>query len=127
MTLAGFLAARAAVPFSRGAGDCCILVADWVLDQTGIDPAAGLRGYSDDRGAMLRIGRAGGFEELARQALGETAGLEETELPQPGDVGLVEAGGCLTLAIKTSSGWACKENDGLAILPATVRCAWRVV
>ena len=127
MTLAEYLASRAAVPFSRGAGDCCIFVADWVLEKTGIDPAAGLRGYSDDRGAMLRIGRAGGFEGLARQALGDTAGLEETELPQPGDVGLVEVGGCLTLAIKTATDWACKESDGLAILPAKARLAWRVM
>ena len=114
MTLPEYLREVASKPFARGECDCCIFVADWVLAQTGRDPAEGLRGYSTDRGAMLRIGRAGGFLELAATSMAKV-GMKAVQTPVAGDVAIVKAGDRLTFAIRTSTAWACKEGDGITL------------
>jgi hypothetical protein len=121
-----FLADGAAQPFVWGQCDCCLWPASWILLQTGVDPAAALRGsYSTRAGAYRLIMRAGGLQPLAR-SLAATAGLPETTDPLPGDVGLVFTGERLALAIKTRVGWACKSQKGIVagLFPMVV--AWRV-
>ncbi|MCW0235285.1 MAG: hypothetical protein OJJ21_16925 [Ferrovibrio sp.] len=54
------------------------------------------------------------------------AGLAETSDPQPGDVGVVltDMGG--TLAVRTSTGWACKSERGVVVAPYELVKAWTV-
>lgn len=71
--LAAFLREAAGAPFSFGAWDCALTVANWVERATGRDPAPELRGHYATRLGWLRlVNRAGGlaplFADLARNA-----------------------------------------------------------
>lgn len=68
--LAYFLATRALLPFAWGLNDCALFAADWVLDCTGQDPAADLRGaYGDERGAAQVLHRHGGLLAIVQARL----------------------------------------------------------
>lgn len=83
--LAAFIDARRRVAFRWGTNDCCIVAADWVLEATGVDPAATWRGYASEAEAQAIIERAGGMRELV--SLPERA---TPRLAQRGDVVLAE-------------------------------------
>lgn len=55
---------RRHTPFERGKHDCTLFAADCVQAMTGVDPAAGYRGYSTEQGAMLIVGKFGSLEKL---------------------------------------------------------------
>ncbi|QDP65857.1 MAG: hypothetical protein Unbinned7865contig1001_56 [Prokaryotic dsDNA virus sp.] len=56
--------------FVWGSADCIMSVCDYILDQTGIDPAAPWRGtYSDEAGAQAICDRYGGALGLFRSGM----------------------------------------------------------
>jgi hypothetical protein len=71
--LTAFLGEQSAFEFKQGVSDCALTVANWVLLQTGIDPAANLRSqYSSDTGWRRIVINEGGmvplFEKLANES-----------------------------------------------------------
>lgn len=131
--LPAFLADAGERGFAWGRNDCCLILADWVMAARGVpDPAAHLRGrYSTARGCARLQRRLGGvFELVASCARG--AGLERTDTPGAGDIGLTwqqaTPGGrwALTGSICTGRRWACLAIGGLVSAPAEVFAAWRV-
>ena len=63
-----FLARARQREFIWGVHDCCLFAADWVLEQTGVDPAAQFRGtYSSEAEAQALI--ADGMPALIDQVM----------------------------------------------------------
>jgi hypothetical protein len=111
-----------AAPFAWGRCDCMIVLADWVREVRGFDPADGLRGtYGDPaicaRGAAFAADPA----PVLRRAF---APLDLTDVPAPGDVALVgvfgqpHAMGALRLR---RGAWAIKTAGRGAIVLKSVR------
>lgn len=124
--LSTYLREAASRPFAYGERDCGMVLAGWVLAQTGRDPAAPLRGrYRTRLGWMRLAARAGGLAALVGPLL-EAAGLRRVAEPAAGDVGVVRLGAIgETCAIRTGRGWAVKVNDGISILSrAEIVAAW---
>lgn len=68
--LARYLACRGMVPFAWGLNDCAMFAADCVLELTGVDVAADLRGsYVDHEGADAIQARHGGLRALVAARL----------------------------------------------------------
>jgi hypothetical protein len=63
--LARFIDSRRYEPFAWGRNDCALFAADGILEMTGVDLAAELRGYTTSLAAMKRVRDAGGMEALA--------------------------------------------------------------
>jgi hypothetical protein len=126
--LPAYLRDAAAMPFVWGKTDCLMFCANWVVDATGRDPAAHLRGfYHDQRGAnrlQSPLGLAGTMRDCARRV-----GLRRTREPKPGDIAVVRGtvpGTCIC-AIRVAGGWVVKSESGLARVPeARVMAAWSV-
>lgn len=110
-----------------GEFDCCLFMADWILDVRGIDPAGPHRGaYSGVREALRIVRAAGGLRPLAA-SLAAAAGLPVREgPPRPGDVAVVQAGRRQAGAIRTSKGWAVLTPGGYAVLPLRALAMWEV-
>jgi len=107
--LHAFIEARRRSPFAWGSNDCCIFAADWVLGCTGVDHAAELRGYSDEKGALRRIRKAGSLRAFA-QALKE----KPPAFAQRGDVVLVLIEERETFGVVSGNGLYCAPGpDGL--------------
>jgi len=125
--LAAFLRTGGNSVFAWGSRDCCTWVCDWVLARRGIDPAAPFRGrYKTVRGAAGFIRRAGSLAIAVSQAM-ERAGLERTEAPDAGDIGLIATSDGDALAIRTARGWASRGLRGITIsTSATCIVAWKV-
>lgn len=83
--LAAFIDARRRRVFRYGSDDCALVAADWVLEATGVDPAAQWRGYASEDEARAIIDQAGGMRGLV--SLPERA---TPRLAQRGDVVLAE-------------------------------------
>lgn len=122
-----FLETWASRPFREGERDCALQVADWVRINTGIDPAADLRGrYSTPTGMVRLLRRRGGLCAVMT-ACAEIAGLEETAEPVRGDVGLIRLpGGQEVAGICTGRLWAVAASSGLFGSRAEVVRAWRI-
>lgn len=118
-----FLKEWAGTPAVWGKTDCGMRVADYVLAQTGKDPAAEMRGqYSNfDECVDMILGRWGSILEMARYGF-ESVGLRPTNHPQNGDVGVVQVGFAIegkgtkgrgqVIALKCSGPlWACPLLD----------------
>ncbi len=87
--LAEFAAARLGRPFSWGADDCCLLAADWAEVAIGVDPAAALRGYADQAGALEALqAYAGGKVLKTVHRIGREIGMVPVDVrrAQRGDV-----------------------------------------
>lgn len=125
MTLAEFLKAGAATPFAWGHNDCCLWVVSWVQMRRGVDPAAHLRGYTTERGALRHIRRAGDLPTLVALCM-DGAGLERTDAPGPGDIGVVQTDQGPALALRTERGWAAKAPAGVVVGPFLLIQAWAV-
>lgn len=124
--LSDYLSAAAARPFVWGECDCALFGADWVLARRGFDPAAGFRGTyrrSCQAQDVLILNR--GLLALVTRQLAAN-GVEETDDPQPGDVGVVEATEGATVAIRVDGGWACKSPRGVIVAPRRIYKAWRI-
>lgn len=71
--------------------DCTLFAADWVVEATGKDPGADLRGtYFDAIGAAAVVRAAGGVERLVGSKLAPL-GFKRVQAPQDGDIGVVMA------------------------------------
>jgi hypothetical protein len=128
-TLAEHIRIGSELPFGYGAGeyDCARWPCDWVLEQTGVDPAAPVRDqYTTELGCARHIARNGGFLELVSKCM-DGAGLDRTVSPISGDVGVVFGGNGETLAIRGKAGWFGKGQDGV-YWSSDVECvrAWSV-
>lgn len=109
-----------------GEWDCAMLLANWVREVLGIDPAFGLRGAYSDAEWPTIVAKEGGLVALVGR-LAIVAGLEPTGAPSIGDIGVVETRLGPTGAIRTTGGWAMKVSDGIVRLRnATVLAAWRL-
>jgi Domain of unknown function (DUF6950) len=89
--LSDYLASLAGKRWQPGALDCGVFMADWVLQITGIDPIADVRGRYRTARQFLRIVRAeGGFERSCRRRL-EAVGYRPVAQPGAGDLAIVLA------------------------------------
>lgn len=125
--LRAYLARSCRCPVRWGEFDCCLFMADWVLEVRGIDPAGPHRGgYSGVREALRIIRAAGGLRPLAA-SLARSAGLSAREgPPRPGDVGIVQVGRRQAGAIRTRKGWAFLTPSGYAVAPLAALDVWEV-
>ena len=124
--LTAFLAQAEAKRFQPGTWDCCLMVADWVKENTGIDGAAPWRGRYATRIGFLRHLKAGGGVEGVVSRGAAVAGLSETEEPQRGDIGVIDVGQGQTGAICLGSRWVTAGPRGVAVLTGPHTKAWRV-
>src|SRR5690606_29994477 len=86
--LAAFVAARRRTPFAFGTHDCALFAADWIVECTGADPIAPLRGqWTDERSALRILQDNGGIEALACRYLGDPIA---PLLARRGDIVLVD-------------------------------------
>lgn len=134
--LDAFIAARRALPFAYFSQDCGHIAADWVLEKTGADPLAALRGeggpFESKRllTALRAVRAAGGFIALGDQLLGaHIAPL----LAQRGDVVLILSGRPIrrvsgyTFGVCTGANIVVPDNDGLVFQPLSAGvAAWSV-
>lgn len=93
----------------------------------GVDPVSELRDrFRTAVGFKRHVTRAGGNEAFSRSIAGR-AGLQETDRPGIGDVGLVVTGDGATMAIKaTGPNWIGKTVKGVAIGPFSCIVAWKL-
>ena len=120
-----FLDDMARRPFADGEADCILTVADWVVLNGHPDPAAPFRGrYRTALGRERIVRREGGMLAVM-EAGAARAGLEATENPLRGDVGLVRMADRTVAAICLNRLWAAK-GAGVVVGPAEVLKAWRV-
>lgn len=114
--LHAFIEARRERAFSFGQHDCGLFCADWVLECTGVDVAAKLRGYKGEKGALSRVKKAGGMRELAAGC-----GLKERRsyrFAQRGDVVLANLEERETFGIFVGNGmYAAPGAEGLVFRP----------
>lgn len=113
--------------FVWGKSDCCIVLADYVLDVTGRDGAAHLRGrYSSREEAEV----VGGLAEGHMAAVGDCAaraGLSMTDEPRRGDIGVLAIRDHEFAGLFLGDKWAAKSIDGLMFLSKPkVLAAWAV-
>jgi len=116
-------------PHEWGVFDCMLMLADWVAEVRGFDPAADLRGtYGNPE--VCPVGRRyrDNPEPILRAAF---LPLPVTDAPMPGDVALVQMRGSPFLfgAVRVDGrNWAMKpETGGLTVTRAVVPVtAWGV-
>lgn len=128
--LVQFLGEAAKRPWVWGQSDCTMMVCDWVLSETGIDPAERYRGcYSSDAEAAALYEN---FVSIIREEF-ERAGLIETSAPVTGDIGIVNRSVVMRgrhsicracMAIRAGSLWAAKEGLGVCAGDYPVIAAW---
>jgi hypothetical protein len=117
--------------FEWGKNDCCLFAANAIQAMTGIDPAAGFRGYASARGAAARLKEYGGVAALAATQARRFGWPEVAPAAaRRGDVVLVEDAAGEALGVVDLSGrWVLQPaGGGLAarpLMPAGLR-AWRV-
>lgn len=133
--LGAYLREAAGRAVAWGEFDCAVgFTSRWVEAERGVDPAASYRGLYGTPLAAARLlraqgGLARGLSILAARQAAE-AGLEPTDAPGLGDVGLVWAQGrrrlVQTLALRGANRWALLAPRGLAFGDAVLIQAWRV-
>ena len=124
--LVGFLRSSAGRRFAWGECDCLLWAAEWVALCRGVDVAAELRGtYSEALGARRLVEAYGGEIALADYFFGRV-GIERTDDPLLGDVGLVRSDLGIVCAIRLLRGWAVKADLGVTIDRADHLAAWSV-
>lgn len=90
--LAEYLGAAARRKFVWGEFDCFLFVANWVFEQTGIDPAGEYRGaYTTAREGRSLMRANGGVLAFAHDRL-TTAGCRSADDSHSGDIGLARIG-----------------------------------
>ena len=126
--LAEFLAAAAGDPFVYGATDCALMPADWCLSESGIDPAASIRGKYASESEWQGLANAEGGLLSLWSRLGCESGLERIDEPAFGDIGLVTLPGHgIFGAIKgRGNRWTVKLDRGITGGDFEMIAAWRV-
>jgi hypothetical protein len=135
LALAAHVRALGFRPFVWGETDCCLFVADWVREVTGIDPAAEWRGcYWSLRTARRLCRHHGGIVAAICREM--DALFSRTDDPLPGDVGIVRApvgvrDGRLVQqevgAIRTGDLWTVKGRTGVGGADFPLVAAWRIL
>lgn len=123
--LAEFIAVEAARPFDWQKSNCGMTADRWMMSVLGYSPLRRygfiLNGDNDDWGG-LRIA-------VVVNRVMRACGLQKTDEPQIGDVGLIVHGTPpkLCIAIRTPTMWFSRDADGLIGAPLSA-CwkAWRV-
>ncbi len=111
--LIAFIESRRFTSFAWGSNDCALFSADAVLEMTGADFAADLRGYKTQRGALSRIKKAGGM-----QAFASNLEQKKTGFAGRGDIVLVVLNGRDTFGVVSGSGhWCAPGAQGLLFRP----------
>lgn len=115
----------------KGGKDCALWMADYVDRLRGGDPAAAFRGkYSTGLGCERIIETYGGLEGLV-SSVALSLGLEKTDFPVRGDIGVIETpspdGRRPTAAICVGQRrWAVFSPSGLLVAPSNHIAAWSV-
>lgn len=114
-------------PFVLGRMDCSLWAADWVLKQTGVDPAATWRGaYGTEREYMRLLLAEGGLVRVAARAVTRIGARQVAPADaQPGDIGIIVTERGPALAIRGQLAWMAKTGDQLSTTPHA-SFAWRI-
>lgn len=109
-------------PHEWGGFDCMLMLADWVAELRGFDPAADLRGtYGNPEFCPIGRRYRDNPEPVLRAAF---MALPVTDTPAPGDIALVQLRGSPHLmgAVRVDArNWAMKpERGGLMVTRAVV-------
>ena len=112
-------------PFVWGQHDCCLFAADVVMELTGIDHAADLRGtYSTMTEAARVIKRNGGIRSIVTNALGAEI---NPKLAQRGDIVLIDGDYGETLSVCIGAVVVAPGSNALYGRPlSNAITAWRV-
>lgn len=128
--LAALVDARLQQPFAWGSNDCCAFAGDAVLQITGTDVLAGLRGMWRTRKDAARVLRnLGGMRAAVSSVLGRSV---DPAFARRGDVVLIDTGSHERLSrsiLAVSLGGRCvaPTAKGLKTIPPDfVATAWRV-
>lgn len=119
----------ASTRFAWGVNDCLIVIADYVLDVTGKDGAAHLRGRYSTRDEMIALTAWESDPVAVVEDCTSRAGLCRTDAPKRGDIGLLRInGGYVVGAIRLNGGWAVNSLTGVLMVPADTEtlAAWAV-
>ena len=130
MELGEYLQRAMSEPWVWGHADCSTHPANWILDQSGLDPMVAWRGaYDSESGAHDLIAAAGGLVELFARGIDPIWGRVDT--PVLGAVGVISLPGADgepidVGAIHTGKRWSIKSPRGLAVItePLAVRAIW---
>ena len=124
----------AAARWAWGECDCTLAVASWIERLHGIDPAKLFRGtYHTAEEARALVKRKGGFMPWIGMLL-DRMGLERTQAPETGDVGIIIAPQAFRatmpvvgaiMAIRRDHLWIAKAAHGIVGQPFEAIVAWR--
>lgn len=131
--LAAFVEETAAKACTWGESDCAMMAAEWVARARGLDASRIIRGrYRDALTARRLCKREGGFMSIVARSL-DGAGLDRTDAPRTGDVGVIEvpsgetAGGVGgVMGIRFGGLWIVRAEQGVAARPWPFVAAWQV-
>jgi len=119
-----FYRARRNEPFAWGANDCATFAADWVLEMTGTDPIADIRGWTDALEAMRVMQSLGGFRQAVSDRLGDPI---DWRLAPRGGVVMMHIDGRDSLAVCIGAHAMAPGIDGALLVPMPqAEMAWRV-
>ncbi|MHA6731744.1 DUF6950 family protein [Devosia sp. A369] len=117
----------ASTDFVWGETDCCIVLADYVLDATGRDGAAHLRGRYSSRAEAESVGGLADGHVATVGRCAALAGLDRTKAPQCGDIGILAVRNHEFAGLFLGDRWAVKSMDGVMFLARPeVLAAWAV-
>lgn len=127
--LIDFIEGRRERPFSWGENDCATFAADWIRQQTGIDPVAQYRGKYKTAAGAARAMKRYGTGELVSTWIGLVGEpLPSVRLAMRGDVvakDMGETGDAIGIVIDHRAAFV--APDGLRFEPVeSCRLAWRV-
>lgn len=124
--LHAYVDARRGESFTWGTFDCALFACDWILEATGEDVIADLRGsWSDERSALRTLADLGGLQTIASVRLGAPI---SAALAQRGDIVLHTLTGRDALGVCVGAHFAGPAIEGGLVLVPMERAfmAWRV-
>lgn len=118
----------AARPFRLGEFDCGLWGADWCVEVTGRDPAAGLRGRYSTEAELAALGGWRGVPGLFAQGY-RSIGIGRTVQPATGDVALLSISGAPVVGaiVLQSVAFVLSQGGGVSRVPLSyvrVVAAW---
>lgn len=129
MTLADFVAPKKGAPMVWGVNDCCLVISDWALARTGIDPMSDLRGtYLGWKQAAGVWRRLGGLEKAICDRLDPHFARVGLWDARPGDIAIAQThtrhvSGCI---LDLSGVWLPLRDSGYSRHPAPLKTIWRI-
>lgn len=129
--LSAFIESRRNRPFVWGQNDCCLFVADWIEQATGVDCAASLRGtYSSGLGAQRILEDHGGIFGTVKHFV-EPMGFVSTDyrFTTRGDIVVQDCGNGDAMGIVVGSMAAFVGKEGLQFAKLNTTAAaqfWRI-